>query len=149
MANLPMQLNMKLIPGTPLYVNNPDAVVRLINDVKKNLDPSVVTSIVYSPTHPGMHFGSEINTVQLGMITGSQQPKRIFVSVYKDPTDFKIVMLKGNLTADWDRFLKEVRGKLDIPPTASSLQMSLADNNITVTGAAELESGDKIICRYY
>jgi hypothetical protein len=32
--------------------------------------------------------------------------KRIFVSVHSNPTDFKIVMLKGSTDADWNRFLE-------------------------------------------
>jgi len=72
--------------------------------------------------------------------------KRIFVSVHSNPTDFKIVMLKGSTDADWNRFLEEARGKLNIPPVR--MQVMLDQTTVTVQGANELEAGDKVVLRY-
>jgi hypothetical protein len=72
--------------------------------------------------------------------------KRIFVSVHSNPTDFKIVMLKGSTDADWNRFLEEARGKLNIPPVR--MQVILDQTTVTVQGANELEAGDKVVLRY-
>ena len=72
--------------------------------------------------------------------------KRIFVSVHSNPTDFKIVMLKGSTAADWNCFLEEARGKLNIPPVR--MQVMLDQTAIAVQGANELEAGDKVVLRY-
>jgi len=74
--------------------------------------------------------------------------KRIFVSAYINPSDFKIIMLNGATHDDWNRFLQEVRYTLGIPPGASSLQVTLAETNIAINGASQLEAGDKIIIRF-
>jgi hypothetical protein len=106
-----------------LFVHNPEQVVRVINDVKKN------TSAVMSPIQ-------------------SATTKRIFVSAHTNPTDFKIVMLKGTTAADWDRFLEEARGILDIPVRVSSLQVTLDQTTVSILGAFQLEAGDKVVLRY-
>ena len=109
-----------------LYVRNPDEVARVINDVKKN---NTDTSVVMSPIQ-------------------SAAAKRIFVSAHSNPSDFKIVMLKGSTAADWDRFLEEARGVLGIPVRASSLQVTLDQTTVSILGAFQLEAGDKVVLRY-
>lgn len=75
--------------------------------------------------------------------------KRIFVSTQTDPTIFKIVMLYSTTLTDWNRFLQEVTSTLDIPIQAiSELQISLAESNVVVTAASQLEAGDRIIIRF-
>lgn len=106
-----------------LFVHNPKQVARVINDVKNN------TSAVMSPIQ-------------------SAATKRIFVSAHTNPTDFKIVMLKGTTAADWDRFLEEARGILDIPVRVSSLQVTLDQTTVSILGAFQLEAGDKVVLRY-
>jgi len=85
--------------GVSLFVPNAEVVGRMINDVKAK--PSIVA-------------------------TQSVPAKRIFVSAYINPSDFKIIMLNGATHDDWNRFLQEVRYTLGIPPGASSLQVTLA-----------------------
>jgi hypothetical protein len=105
----------------PLYVRNPDEVVRQINDVKTNRTTS-------------------------SMMTA---PKRIFVSMHSNPTDFKIVMLKGSMATHWNSFLEEARDALGIPPDkAGCIQVTLDQTTVTVKGASELEAGDKVVLRY-
>lgn len=85
----------------------------------------------------------QINDVKTAQ---SAVAKRIFVSVHSNPTDFKIVMLKGSTDADWNRFLEEARGKLNIPPVR--MQVMLDQTTVTVQGANELEAGDKVVLHY-
>lgn len=111
------------LPVLTLYVDNPDEVARIINDVKGK--STLVTTVV-----PPI-------------------AKRMFVSTHTDPTNFKIIMLHSTTTTDWNRFLQEATSTLDIPTNASSdLQLILAESNVTVTGASQLEAGDKIIIRF-
>ena len=111
------------LPVLTLYVDNPDEVARIINDVKGK--STLVTTVV-----PPI-------------------AKRMFVSTHTDPTNFKIIMLHSTTTTDWNRFLQEATSALDIPTNASSdLQLILAESNVTVTGASQLEAGDKIIIRF-
>jgi len=109
----------------PLYVRNPDEVARQINDVKTKRTSSIMSSM----------FPAQ-----------SVVAKRIFVSMHSNPTDFKIVMLKGSTAADWNCFLEEARGKLNIPPVR--MQVMLDQTTVTVQGANELEAGDKVVLRY-
>ena len=75
--------------------------------------------------------------------------KGIFVSVHNNPTDFKIVILKGSTAADWNRFLEEARDALGIPPDkAGCMQVTLDQTTIAIKGASELEAGDKVVLRY-
>ena len=85
----------------------------------------------------------QINDVKIAQ---SAVKKRIFVSVHSNPTDFKIVILKGSTAADWNRFLEDARGKLNIPPVR--MQVMLDQTTVTVQGANELEAGDKVVLRY-
>lgn len=104
----------------PLYVRNPDEVARQINDVYTKRTSSIMTAA-----------------------------KRIFVSVYSNPTDFKIVMLKGSMVTDWNCFLEEARDALGIPhDKAGCMQVTLDQTTIAVKGASELEAGDKVVLRY-
>jgi hypothetical protein len=109
----------------PLYVRNPDEVARQINDVKTKRTYSIMSSM----------FPAQ-----------SVVAKRIFVSMHSNPTDFKIVMLKGSMAADWNCFLEEARGKLNIPPVR--MQVMLDQTTIAVQGANELEAGDKVVLHY-
>ena len=128
-----------------LYVRNVDEVARQINEVKTANDVSLQTN--------------DVKTTQ-----SAAAAKRIFVSVYSNPTDFKIVMLNGSTAADWNRFLEEARSRLFIPYRASNLQVMLYQTTIAVKDqttiavqgkttiaikrASELEAGDKVVFRY-
>ena len=109
----------------PPYVRNPHEVARQINDVQTKSTSSIMSSM----------FPAQ-----------SAAAKRIFVSVHSNPTDFKIVILKGSTAADWNRFLEEARSKLNIPPVR--MQVMLDQTTVTVQGANELEAGDKVVLHY-
>jgi hypothetical protein len=118
----------RILGVIPLYVRNPDEVARLVNDVKTKRTSSIMSSMF--PTQ-------------------SAVAKRIFVSVHSNPTDFKIIMLKGSTAADWNYFLEEARDALGIPPDrASCMEVTLDQTTVAVKGASELEAGDKVVLRY-
>ena len=72
-----------------------------------------------------------------------QVTKRIFVS-QSGLDAASIVVLNGNTENDWEQFLAKIRREFGFVEE-SSIKISLADVNIVVTEADQLQSNDKVI----
>ena len=72
-----------------------------------------------------------------------QITKRIFVSQSGLDTA-SIVVLNGNTENDWEQFLAKIRREFGFVEE-SSIKISLADVNIVITEADQLQSNDKVI----
>ena len=72
-----------------------------------------------------------------------QITKRIFVS-QSGLDAASIVVLNGNTENDWEQFLAKIRREFGFVEE-SSIKISLADVNIVITEADQLQSNDKVI----
>ena len=76
-------------------------------------------------------------------LSQQQITKRIFVS-QSGLDAASIVVLNGNTENDWEQFLAKIRREFGFVEE-SSIKISLADVNIIITEADQLQSNDKVI----
>ena len=76
-------------------------------------------------------------------LSQQQITKRIFVS-QSGLDAASIVVLNGNTENDWEQFLAKIRREFGFVEE-SSIKISLADVNIVITEADQLQSNDKVI----
>ena len=98
-----------------LFIRDPDAVLRVINDAK--------------------HFAAQPKAPVVAA-------KRIFVAHASNPTAFQVVMLNGASYQDWAYFSGEVQAKMGM---LSAPRFVLASINAPVTDGSMLSADDKII----
>ena len=69
--------------------------------------------------------------------------KRIFVT--KSCSDaVSFVILTGNTKSDWELFLKKIQGEFGFA-AGSSIKVSLAEVNVTITSGDHLQANDKVV----
>jgi hypothetical protein len=76
----------------------------------------------------------------------AQQPqptRRIFVSKFGSD-GVSLVVLNGNTQDDWEQFLENVRKEFDYAEE-SAIKISLAEANVAITQADQLQANDKVV----